>query len=162
MDVFNVVLAIIAISMMTACNNSSVSSFDNTEINTLLSQIDENDAAFVEKEIIFDSIATMAGLRSLNSMEEPIKIKLFYFGDRVRGYYNLASRDDKNLQIFGRQLDGRWVIKCVTKLNMEEAGGYIILEKTGDGIWSTGHVNFKKGRITLEKQYTDYNSLENW
>ena len=89
-------------------------------------------------------------------------MKLFYFGPLARGYYNLADQDDKNLQVFGRQIDDHWAFKCVTKINMEEAGGYMILDQDHNGIWSSGHINFDTEKISLEKKDTDYQDLSQW
>ncbi len=162
MDVIKYVPALLIAVMMTACNEASIRSFDNKEINALLVQVDENDERFIQKNVVFDSIVTRAGQRSLDNKTDRFKIKLFYFGDYARGYFNLALQDEKNLQVFGKRIGEYWVFKCVTKINMEEAGGYLILESDGSGIWSNGHVNFKKGVIDLKKQITDYSSLENW
>lgn len=144
------------------CDNSTLESLTGEEINAILAHVNENDPEFVKKEVPFDSIITSAGYRSLNSNSERIKAKLYYYGDRTRGYYNLSDRDDKNLQVFGRKVGDYWALKCVTKLNMEEAGGFIILRHDGSGIWSNGHYNFKTGTISTKKQYRDYDELESW
>jgi len=125
------------------CGESSMTSITPEEINGLLSQVNEDDPEFVAKGIQFDSIVTKAGIRSIAETNERVKIKFFYFEDRVRGYFNLADSDDKNLQFFGRKVDDLWVLKCVTKINMEEVGGYLIFKKDGSGIWSKGDLNFK-------------------
>ena len=144
------------------CDNSSLESLDKVEINKILANVDENDPEFVKKEVPFDSIITSAGSRSLNANSERIKAKLYYYGDRTRGYYNLSDRDEKNLQVFGRKVGDLWALKCVTKLNMEEVGGYIIINPDGSGIWSNGHYNFETGTISLNKQNRDYTELESW
>lgn len=134
------------------------------DINSILSHIQENSPVYTEKGIAFDSIVTLAGVRSLDN-DERLKMKLFFFGDHCRGYFNLADTDTKNLQFFGKKVEDAWALKCVTKLNMEEAGGYILLWKDSQdysGIWSNGHVNFEKGEITLAKQAIDYNTLTVW
>lgn len=138
---------------------------NNDQINSILGQLQENDPVYTQKGISFDSIVTLAGIRSVNDKQERIKMKLFYFGDNCRGYFNLADLDSKNLQFFGKKVDNRWALKCVTKLNMSEVGGYIIFDKDSkglDGIWSNGDVNFQKGDIILTKQELDYNTLTVW
>lgn len=152
----------LVILIFVSCNAPSLRSLSTDQINAILRQINENDEAFTQKEVSFDSIITLAGTRHLESKAERIKLKLFYFGDRSRGYYNLSDRDVSNLQIFGQKIEGLWVFKCVTKINMEEAGGYLIIQDQSKGIWSNGHVNFRKGLLELEKKYTDYNELEAW
>lgn len=137
----------------------------NEEINAILSQLNEADPLFTAKDITFDSIATYAGTRQLDDHLEKFKLKLFFYNGVCRGYFNLPSEDTKNLQVFGSKVDGKWIMKCVTKLNMEEAGGYMILEeKPGmlSGIWSNGHINFEKGTISMQKQDIDYNILAEW
>jgi len=138
---------------------------NTSQINSILGHIQENDPAFTEKGITFDSITTLAGIRSLEEKQERIKMKIFYFGENCRGYFNLPNQDAKNLQFFGKKVDNRWALKCVTKLNMEEVGGYIIFNRglnSYDGIWSNGDVNFNKGKIILSKQELDYNTLTVW
>ncbi len=135
------------------------------DINSILGQVQENDTAFTEKGIAFDSIVTLAGLRNLDESDARMKMKLFFFGDYCRGYFNLSDLDIKNLQFFGKKIDNMWALKCVTKLNMEEAGGYILFWPDGtdySGIWSNGDVNFKQGKIRLAKQEIDYNTLTVW
>lgn len=156
-----IAIPILAIAMA-GCGDQPISSFDNHRINDLMVQVDENDPAFVAKGIEFDEVVTWAGHRTLDGQEERYKMKLFYYGDRVRGYYNLSDRDDKNLQVFGRYINDMWVLKSVTKINTEEADGYIILSDSGEGIWSNGKVNFKKGTIALTKMNRDYNTLNEW
>ena len=134
-------------------------------VNSILGQVSENDSAFTEKGIAFDSIITLAGVRLLENKSERIKVKLFFFGDNCRGYFNLIDKDSKNLQFFGSKIDNKWALKCVTKLNMEEVGGYIIFwpsDKDIKGVWSNGDVNFKQGKIILTKQELDYNILTVW
>lgn len=144
------------------CDNSTLESLSVHEINNILSYVNENDPEFVKKDVPFDSIVTSAGIRSIDGISENIKARLYYYGDRTRGYYNLSDRDEKNLQVFGRKVGDRWAIKCVTKLNMEEVGGYIIVGPDNRGIWSNGHYNFKMGTISLKKQNIDYDDLESW
>jgi len=143
------------------CGDSDLTSITPEEINALLAQVDEDSPQFVEKNITFDSIVTKAGTRHVGSMSERVKIKLFYFNDLVRGYFNLIDKDDKNLQFFGQKIGDRWVMECVTKLNMEEVGGYLILDKTA-GIWSNGNISFRPESITLHKSDIDYSVLKSW
>jgi len=144
------------------CDNRSIEGLSVDKINEILSNVNEEDPEFVIKDVVFDSVATLAGTRTLNGQSERIKARLYYYGDRTRGYFNLADRDDKNLQVFGRKVEDQWAIKCVTKLNMEEVGGYIILGSTGRGIWANGHYNFQKEEVTLTKQKIDYDALKSW
>ncbi|MEL6123139.1 MAG: hypothetical protein AAFQ02_00395 [Bacteroidota bacterium] len=132
------------------------------QLNLVLSQVDTADPSFTQKEVAFDSIITLAGVRILGQEQERIKFKLFHFGPYVRGYYNLADRDDKNLQVFGKRIDSQWVMKCVTKLSMTEADGYLLLLPSGKSIWSNGSVGFEQGYLQLQKQATDYNDLVSW
>lgn len=136
--------------------------YDVTRINNVLSYVVEDDPKFVEKGISFDSTVTMAGTRQYRNKTQRVKMKLFYFGDYTRGYYNLADQDNSNLQVFGRKVGDQWALKCVTKINMEEAGGYLILPPGGEGIWSSGHLNFEKQDISLTKQNVDYTVLDKW
>ena len=144
------------------CESRKMNSLNDQKVNEILSSVDENDPGFVAKGISFDSILTLAGTRSLNDFSEPVKAKLYFYGDLVRGYYNLSNRDERNLQVFGKKVDEYWAIKCVTKLNMEEAGGYIILKSWRNGFWSNGHYNFEQGKISMSKQKIDYNDLQSW
>jgi len=144
------------------CGDSNLTSITPEEINGILSHVDEESPRFVEKSIKFDSILTLAGVRQSNDTSERVKIKLFYYNDLVRGYYNLIDKDDKNLQVFGKKVKNRWVLKCVTKLNMTEVGGYMILESGGASIWSNGDLNFKPQEITLLKADRDYDVLKTW
>lgn len=144
------------------CDNRSLESLSVDEINSILSNVNEDDPGFVQKNVSFDSIITSAGTRTVEGKNERMKMRLYFYQDRTRGYFNLADRDDKNLQVFGKKVDGNWAIKCVTKLNMEEVGGYIILGPDNNGIWSNGHYNFKKEYLTLKKQNTDYDDLKSW
>ncbi len=144
------------------CEDRDLLNLSDTEVNEILVRVDENDAEFVRKGVVFDSVLTVAGSRTLEEKSERVKARLYFFGDRVRGYYNLADSDQKNLQVFGKKVGNEWAIKCVTKLNMEEAGGYILWSNDGTGIWATGHNNFKKGLITLQKQNIDYDDLVSW
>jgi len=135
------------------------------EINSILGQFQESDAIFTEKGVAFDSILTLAGTRLRDGIDERIKMKLFFYGPHCRGYFNLPLTDDKNLQVFGKNIDNQWILKCVTKLNMEEVGGYMLIEQKKSiyqGIWSNGHVNFKNEKIRLVKNSTDYNILTDW
>lgn len=135
------------------------------KVNSILGQIQENDPVYTEKGIDFDSIVTLAGSRVLDGALEKVKVKMFFFGEHCRGYYNLSEKDNKNLQFFGKRNADMWSLKCVTKLNMEEVGGYIMFWPEGEnleGVWSTGHVNFKQGKISLKKQDLDYNILTSW
>ena len=134
----------------------------NEQVNKLLAQIDETSTVFTQKEVVFDSVITIAGQRIVGDKSERLKMKLFYFGSHCRGYYNLSELDDKNLQFFGQKIDGYWTLKCVTKLNMTEVDGYIILGENYNGLWSNGNVNFEQGTITLVKQNIDYTELKNW
>ncbi len=143
------------------CGDSNLTSITPEEINALLAQVDEESPLFVEKNITFDSIVTRAGVRQIGSGSERVKIKMFYYGNLVRGYFNLIDKDDKNLQFFGQKIGDRWVAECVTKLNMEEVGGYIILNGTA-GIWSKGDINFQPESITLRKSEIDYDVLKSW
>ena len=143
-----------------ACKEPPLSSFDNEAINDILAVIDENSDDFVQQIGQFDSILTLAGTRVLDGRSERIKLKIFYFGEFGRGYFNLVDKDEKNLQFFCKKSQGYLAVLCVTKLNMEEAGGYIILNDRNEGIWS--NVNFKKGIISLKKMNIDYNRLTDW
>ena len=144
------------------CGESNLTSITPDKINSLLSQVNEDDPRFVEKGISFDSIITKAGNREISTSSERVKIKLFYYDDKVRGYFNLTDRDDKNLQFFGQRIEDLWVLKCVTKLNMQEVGGYIFLDEDGSGVWSNGDLNFKPQVITLLKSNKDYDVLTSW
>ena len=143
-----------------SCKDTGLNSYDDHMINDLLSHINESDEVFVKKDVVFDSVLTLRGERILEDSQENLKFKLFYYGDYCRGYFNLSDVDNRNLQVFGKKIDDFWAFKCVTKLNMEEAGGYIILSNR-EGIWSNGHVNFRKGNITLKRSNLDYNQLSN-
>ena len=152
-----------SLTLLTAgCGSKSLKNLSNKEINKILSFVNENDPAFVEKGISFDSVATYAGIRTLNNNSERIKARLYFFGNLTRGYFNLADFDEKNLQVFGKKVNNTWALKCVTKLNMEEAGGYIILDHLNDGIWSNGHHSFKMGTLSWSKQNIDYDILQSW
>ena len=144
------------------CANRSSNSLKDLDVNIVLSSVDEEDPRFVEKGIAFDSIITVAGWRSLESLKEPVKAKFYFYGDYVRGYYNLSNRDEKNLQVFGNKVDQYWAIKCVTKLNMEEAGGFLIFSDWKNGIWSNGHYNFEIGDISMVKKDIDYQDIVSW
>ena len=144
------------------CGTSDLTSMTPEEINNLLSQVDEDSPRFVEKGNSFDSIVTAAGIRTNADTNERVKMKIFYFGDLLRGYFNLTDKDDKNLQVFGKKTGDMWVIKCVTKLNMEEVGGYMILQDNRKGIWSNGNISFRSERINLTKQNIDYDVLQTW
>lgn len=144
------------------CDDRTLESMTAEEINQILSHVNEEDPAFVAKDIAFDSVVTSAGSRTINGKVERVKSRLYFYGDLTRGYFNLADRDEKNLQVFGKKVEGNWVIKCVTKLNMEEVGGYMILSPDGNGIWSNGHISFKTETITLNKKNTDYDALKTW
>lgn len=144
------------------CGESSLTSITPDKINSLLSQVNEDDPRFVEKSISFDSIITKAGNREISTSSERVKIKLFYYDDKVRGYFNLIDRDDKNLQFFGQRIEDLWVLKCVTTLNMQEVGGYIFLDEGGSGVWSNGDLNFKPQVISLLKSNKDYDALTSW
>lgn len=161
-------LTLIVLVVIVACTQSQkkgLESMSTEEINKILGSFSENEAIFTEKDISFDSIVTYAGRRSQGDKSVRIKLKMFFFGDKCRGYYNLADTDNKNLQIFGKNVGGNWALKSVTKLNMEEVGGYmlmIIKDNVCEGIWSNGEVNFKKGSMHLVKQNTDYNLITDW
>ena len=144
------------------CANDKLESLSAVEINKILANVDENDPEFVNKNVPFDSIITSAGMRTLGSLNEKIKARLYYYGDRTRGYYNLSDRDEKNLQVFGKKVGEYWALKCVTKLNMEEAGGYLIIRPDGSGIWSNGHYNFLTGTVFMQNQNIDYDDLASW
>ncbi len=155
-------IALIMIVLLTSCGGDTLSSLSKDDINNILAKVNEEDLAFKEGDVKFDSILTYAGTRTYLGEEQRIKMKLFYFGSLTRGYYNLADQDDKNLQVFGRRIDDNWAFKCVTKINMEEAGGYMILDDDLNGIWSSGHINFDTEKISLEKKDTDYQDLSQW
>ncbi len=154
-------LSVVVWLCCSGCGDSDLTSITPEEINALLVQVDEDSPQFVEKNITFDSIITKAGTRQIGSGSERVKIKLFYYGSLVRGYFNLIEKDDKNLQFFGQKIGDRWVMECVTKLNMEEVGGYMILEKSS-GIWSKGDINFQPESITLRHSNIDYDVLKSW
>jgi hypothetical protein len=156
------IYAILFLLLLIACSDSTISSLNTEEVNDLLSQIDENDPSFVQKNVQFDSIVTLAGERILEENIERIKMKIYYYGGLSRGYFNLRDLDDKNLQVFGKKIGPYWTYMCVTKINMKEAGGYMIFGNSGQGVWSNGDVNFKQGTIEVKKQTTDYNSLVSW
>lgn len=145
--------------LYTGCTPDTLLTLDNEGISRILSLMDENDPAFREKEVAFDSIVSYTGIRTYQGNEQNIKVKLFYFGDRMRGYFNLRDQDDKNLQVFGKMVGGYKAFKCMTTVNMEEAGGYMILDEQNEGIWSNGHINFEKEQIHLKKSVRDYNDL---
>jgi len=144
------------------CVDRSTEALTTDQINEILAEVNEDDLAFVEKGVTFDSVVTTAGFRELNGDQERVKMRLYYFGDLTRGYFNLADRDEKNLQVFGRKVNDRWALKCVTKLNMEEVGGYIILSPESQDIWANGHYNFKMEKFNLLKQNIDYDDLKTW
>lgn len=150
------------ILLFAACQTESVQTLSTDQINQLMTQVDENDPAFTQKDVQFDSILTLAGTRQYRQETQKIKVKIFYFGNLARGYYNLADRDDKNLQVFGKKIEDLWVYTCVTKINMEEVGGYLILDPSQNGIWSSGHINFEKQEISLKKYSQDYTELTSW
>lgn len=143
-------------------SNRDLKDLDNDQINEILGAFDSEDPVFVNKDVKFDSILTLAGQRIVENKTERIKCKLFYFGPHVRGYFNLADQDDKNLQVFGKMTDGQLALKSVTKINMVESDGYIILDPNYEGIWSNGNVNFTIGSISLKRQKTDYTELTKW
>jgi hypothetical protein len=145
-----------------ACGGDTLSSLDNNAINAILSNVNEADTTFTKKDVKFDSIVTLAGTRTYLGNNQKVKLKLFYFGNYARGYFNIKDLDDKNLQVFGNKLEDKWALKCVTKINMEEAGGYIIIDDSNQGIWSSGHINFNKEIIILTKQNKDYATLTEW
>ncbi len=145
-----------------SCQRSELTNLSPEGINNILAQFNENDAVFTQKDVEFDSINTLAGIRDYSNVQQRVKVKLFYFGDYARGYFNVSDIDDSNLQIFGKKIQDYWAFKCVTKINMEEVGGYIILKKNNSGIWSNGHINFNIEKINLTKQMVDYNNLTNW
>ena len=159
---------LICLICLTSCSldKGGLESLNNDEINQILSHLDESDILFTSKDVTFDSIATYAGTRELDGSVEKIKVKLFFYDGLSRGYFNLPAKDIKNLQVFGKLVEDKWIFKCVTKLNMEEVGGYIIVDGKANGqwtgIWSNGHVNFKKGKVSLIKQERDYNILTDW
>lgn len=155
-------LLLLIVSILSCESDTSLANMDTSRINTILTSVDETNASYTQKDVEFDSIVTYAGIRHYENQDQKVKMKLFYFGEFARGYFNIADLDDKNLQVFGRQVEGYWALKCVTKINMEEAGGYILLNDINQGIWSSGHINFQKEKIELEKQNTDYNNLTNW
>jgi hypothetical protein len=150
------------LGLISCQGDSSLEAMDSSRINAILSAVNETSDTYTQKDVEFDSIVTYAGVRSYSNQDQKVKMKLFYFGEFARGYFNIKDLDDKNLQVFGRKVDGYWALKCVTKINMEEAGGYILLENSKKGIWSSGHINFIKEPILFTKQNTDYNSLLDW
>ena len=156
---------VVVITMVTffflSCRDSSLINFDSTKINALLSQLDEENPVFVRKDVAFDSIITVIGTRKIDGSVDKIKAKLFYYDSFCRGYFNLMELDDKNLQVFGQKVEDYWAFKCVTKLNMEEAGGYIVMNEDRKGIWSNGHQNFQKGQISWHKSAKDYSQITN-
>jgi len=78
------------------CGERNLTSITPEEINTLLAKVNEEEPKFVEKGISFDSIVTKAGIRSFNDTPQKVKMKLYYFQNRVRGYFNVIDQDDKN------------------------------------------------------------------
>lgn len=142
--------------------NVQLTTMSDSAINQILAQVDTEDPEFVQKGVSFDSIITIAGHRYLKGKKARVKCKLFFYRDYVRGYYNLTEQDDKNLQIFGKKTEDYLIFRSATKINMEEADGYIIFDKGYNGIWSNGNVNFEKGTIELVKNDTDYNTLQQW
>lgn len=156
------VLAMCIVSCVGCDSNTKLKSMTNEQMNKILAQIDETSSVFVQKDVAFDSIVTAAGSRFVNDREERMKIKLFYFGNHTRGYYNLSDKDDKNLQVFGQKVDGRWTLKCVTKLSGEEADGYLFFNDGYQGLWSNGSVNFVQGTFNMVKQNKDYADLKSW
>ncbi|MFT4566499.1 MAG: hypothetical protein ACI9FN_001460 [Saprospiraceae bacterium] len=156
---------VLLLTMWFSCGCESekrIEDWSKEEINALLSNFDVADPAFVEKDIQFDSILTIAGIRKIGTESQRIKCKLFFFGTHMRGYFNLADQDDKNLQVFGKRIDKYIAFKSATKINMEESDGFLILDENYKGIWSNGNINFKNGTISMTKQKTDYTSLESW
>ena len=143
-------------------SKKGIEEWSKEEMNVFLSNFDVADPVFVEKDIQFDSILTIAGIRKLGKDSERVKCKLFFFGDYMRGYFNLADQDDKNLQVFGKRIDQYIALKSATKINMEESDGFLILDKDYNGIWSNGNINFQNGTIYMKKQNLDYTSLEAW
>ena len=156
---------VVVITMVTffflSCRDSSLQSFDSTKINALLSHLDEENPVFVSKDVVFDSIITVVGQRQIKGSVDKLKAKLFFYDSFCRGYFNLIDNDDKNLQVFGQKIDSYWAFKCVTKLNMEEVGGYMIIDKELGGIWSNGHHNFDKGELALKISNKDYSQITN-
>jgi hypothetical protein len=145
-----------------SCQHRSLSSLSNDEINALLAQVDENDAVFIEKGVTFDSVVTYVGTRELESTKERMKMKLFYFNGVMRGYYNLPDTDQKNLQIFGKEIEGNQVLKCVSNLISDEQGSYLIVDKNKAGIWASPHQNYKLGTFQLRKSAIDYATVREW
>lgn len=162
MTLLRLSLLLILLTLMSCENNSSLVDMDTAQINKILSTVNETAETYTQKDVKFDSIVTYAGTRSYERQDQKVKMKLFYFGEFARGYFNIKDLDDKNLQVFGRKVDNYWALKCVTKINMEEAGGYIVLDNNKEGIWSSGHINFSKEQIQFKQQDTDYNNLLDW
>ena len=156
-------LALITVSiiLLAACSPHTVDTYTTEEINEIMSHVNGDDPAFTVKDIKFDSVITLAGNRVYKVDNQRVKAKIFYYGDLARGYFNLTDRDSKNLQIFGRKVDDLWAFTCVTKVNMEEVGGYMILDRR-QGIWSSGHINFEKQNISFKKLNQDYDTLQEW
>lgn len=162
MTILRLSLLLILLTLMSCENNSTLVDMDTAQINKILSSVNETAENYTQKDVKFDSIVTYAGTRSYENQDQKVKMKLFYFGEFARGYFNIKDLDDKNLQVFGRKVDNYWALKCVTKINMEEAGGYIVLDNNKVGIWSSGHINFSKEQIQFKQQDTDYNNLLDW
>lgn len=131
-------------------------------INELLNYVKESDSVYKDKEISFDSVLTYVGRRTFEGAQQNIKLKLFYYGNHARGYYNIPEVDQKNLQVFGISQDGYWIFKCVSQLDSEEIGSYLILNHSLEGIWSGGHINYVKETIKLNKTVGDYHELQQW
>lgn len=142
--------------------SKTLDQWDSSEINLLMANINIEEPIFTQKDIHFDSIVTLAGTRIVGKKLESIKLKLFYFGGYIRGYYNLSDQDNKNLQIFGKKLGPHLAFKVATKINMKESDGYIVLNNSHMGIWSNGSVNFAKGTIALTKNNKEYTLLDRW
>lgn len=154
-------LIIGSVIILASCAPSSVETYSTEQINEIMGHVDGDDPAFTVKDVQFDSVLTLAGTRTYRYDNQRVKAKFFYYGDLARGYYNLTDRDSKNLQVFGKKVDDLWAFTCVTKVNMEEVGGYMILDGF-NGIWSSGHINFEKQNINFKKLNQDYDTLQAW
>ncbi len=155
-------LLALCIGAMMECKTDSVRSLSDEEINGILATVDESSDRYIQKGIEFDSIVVYAGYRVLGAQKELLKMRLFYFGDHVRGYYKLPNGSNKNVQVFGRLNATNLVLKCVTTDQTDDQGSFMIIENNQKGIWASPHHNFERRIVDLSRYDADYESLTNW
>ncbi len=149
--------------IIAGCAQESTDIEDVKLINRTLAKINVSDPQYFDKGMGFDSVVVYAGERVVNGMEEKFKMQLFYFyGDYVRGYIKVPSRDNYNFQLFGRLSNGQLILKCVSTVQSDEQGSFMIIDDNKTGIWSSSHINFVIGTLTANKYNTDYESFKHW